>query len=41
MGLYVQLLVRYLRVSVDTLVESLAADGIGVKVSATPVFVDV
>ena len=41
MGLYVQLLVRYLRLPRDTLLRSLTAEGIGVEVLATPVFVDV
>jgi len=41
MGLYVQLLIRYLRLPRDALLQSLAAERIGVEVLATPVFVDV
>jgi hypothetical protein len=40
MGLYAQLLVRYLRFPIDMLLQSLAASGIGVEMSATPVFLD-
>jgi hypothetical protein len=41
MGLYSQLLVRYLRVPIDELLQSLTAACIGVEVLATPVFLDV
>jgi hypothetical protein len=41
MGLYVQLLIQYLRLPRDTLLQSLTAEGTGVEVLATPVFVDV
>jgi hypothetical protein len=41
MGLYVQMLIRYLRFPRESLLQSLTAEGIGVEVLATPVFVDV
>ena len=40
MGLYAQLLVRYLRLSADALSTSLAAAGIEVDAQAKPVFLD-
>ena len=40
MGLYAQLLVRYLRLSADVLSTSLAAAGIEVDAQAKPVFLD-
>lgn len=39
-GLYVQLLIRYLRFPLDALMRSLTAEGIEVDMLATPVFVD-
>ena len=41
MGPYVQLLIRYARLPRDTLLQSLTAEGIGIEVLVTPVFVDV
>ena len=40
MGLYAQLLTRYLRVPTDALLRSLHADGIAIDMHAEPVFVD-
>jgi hypothetical protein len=40
MGLYAQLLVRYLRLSADALSESLITAGIEVDTQAKPVFLD-
>ena len=39
-GLYVQLLTRYLRVPTDALLASLHAAGIAIDTQAAPVFVD-
>ena len=40
MGLYVQLLTRYLRLPVDALLTSVHASGIDIDHQATPVFLD-
>jgi hypothetical protein len=40
MGLYVQLLTRYLRLPVDALLTSVRAAGIDLDHQATPVFLD-
>jgi hypothetical protein len=40
MGLYAQLLTRYLRVPTDALLKSLHAAGIAIDINAEPVFVD-
>ena len=40
MGLYAQMLIRYLRISADVLVRSLETAGIAVDMPAKPVFVD-
>jgi hypothetical protein len=40
MGLYAQLLIRYLRVPADKLFQSLDAAGIAVDMQAKPVFID-
>ena len=40
MGLYAQLLTRYLRVPTDALLRSLHAAGIAIDTQAAPVFVD-
>jgi hypothetical protein len=40
MGLYAQVLVRYLRVPIEELRQSLAAAGIEVDLAATPIFAD-
>ena len=40
MGLYAQLLTRYLRVPINALLASLHAAGIAIDTQATPVFVD-
>ena len=40
MGLYAQLLTRYLRVPTDALLTSLHAAGIAIDTQAAPVFVD-
>jgi len=40
MGLYAQMLARYLRIPIDELSESLVAAGIGVDLAAKPTFID-
>jgi hypothetical protein len=40
MGLYVQMLARYLRVPLDALVTSLEAAGVEVNIQANPIFID-
>jgi hypothetical protein len=40
MGVYVQLLTRYLRLPLETLLRSLSQDGISVDLAAKPVFLD-
>jgi hypothetical protein len=40
MGLYAQLLIRYLRVPIDTLLQSLEAARIETDMQAKPVFID-